>query len=123
MDIERDLQRALRRTQTPPDLAGRVLARIASEGDRAQSDDDDRQGTGLQAAGRRGGFSGPMRWLAAAAAVTMVATGTFRYYEYQRTASEAERVKQEITLALQITSQKLALAQQRIERSAQNASR
>lgn len=116
MDIERDLQRALRRTPAPPDLADRVLARIAS-------DDDSVRGGRLQAARRGGGTTGPLRWLAAAAAVTIVATGTVRYYEYQQTVSEAERVNQEIRLALQITSDKLALAQQRLERSAHDASR
>ena len=118
MDIEHDLQRALRRTPAPPDLADRVLSRIAA---------DDVQGrhgaSGETSRGNGRGISGPARWLAAAAAVVMVATGSFRYYEYQQTISEAERVKQEIRLALQITSEKLALAQQRIERSAQDSSR
>jgi hypothetical protein len=126
MDIEHDLQRALRRTPAPPDFADRVLSRIAADEDQGQ------RGTGGESdSGNRRGLDGgnyrrlhsPARWLAAAAAVVMVATGSFRYYEHQRTISEAERVKQEIRLALQITGEKLALAQQRIERSAQDASR
>lgn len=126
MDIEHDLQRALRRTPAPPDFADRVLSRIAADDaqDRQQASGDTGRGNGHGlGSGNYRRLHSPARWLAAAAAVVMVATGSFRYYEYQQTVSEAERVKQEIRLALQITSEKLALAQQRIERSAQDASR
>jgi hypothetical protein len=61
--------------------------------------------------------SGVRRWLAAAAAFAVVATGGARYYVQQQTAAEAERLKQEIGIALQITSEKLALVQQRVDAS------
>ena len=105
MSIEQDLQRALRRKPAPSDLADRVLARI-----------DER-------AHRRPLVGGYMRWLAAAAAVTLIATGGVRYYTNQQTIAEAERVKQDIRIALQITSEQLALAQERVERSADDLPR
>ena len=104
MSIEHALHRALSRKPAPADLADRVLARIEANEPRHQP---------------RGG--GRMRWLAAAAAVTLMATGGVRYYTYQQTAAEAERVKEEIRIALQITSEKLAFAQERVARSADDA--
>jgi hypothetical protein len=104
MNIEDDLHRALRRKPAPSDFADRVLARIDETRPR-----------------RRPQMSGYVRWLAAAATVTLVATGGVRYYTYQQTLAEAERVKQDIRMALQITSEKLALAQARIEQSVADA--
>jgi hypothetical protein len=101
MSIEQDLHRAFRRKPAPADFADRVLARVAAS-DRRRS------------AGWRPRM---VRWLAAAAAITLTATGGVRYYTYQQTLAEAERVKQDIRLALQITSETLALAQERIAQS------
>jgi hypothetical protein len=100
MSIEQDLHRAFRRKAAPADLAERVLARIDASGRRSRS--------------RMAG----LRWLAAAAAITLSVTGGVRYYTYQQTLAEAERVKQDIRLALQITSDTLAIAQDRLARSA-----
>jgi hypothetical protein len=67
-----------------------------------------------------------LRWLAAAAALTLVVAGSVRYYAYQQGVAEAERVKAEIRLALQITSEKIAMVQLRLatgstyERSGRN---
>jgi len=100
MNIEQDLRHALRRKPAPSDLADRVMARI----------DPPASVTVSRHAHAR-------RWLAAAAAFAVVATAATRYYAYQQTAAEAERVKQEIGIALQITSDKLALVQQRVDAS------
>ena len=100
MNIEQDLQRALARKPAPPDLADRVMARLDGN--------------------RRTAVAAPRRhrqWLAAAAAVILVASGAARYYEYQQQAAEAERVKEEIRVALQITSDVLSVAQARIQAS------
>jgi hypothetical protein len=106
MNVEHELQRALRRRQAPLDLADRVLARIDP-----------------QPAASNGAPSRLRHWLAAAAAVALVATGGARYYTYQQTVAEAERVNQEIRLALQITSEKLALVQTRIDASLSDGQR
>jgi hypothetical protein len=99
MNIEHDLQRALRRKSAPPDFVDRVVARIDP---------------GAAAVVNRR----PVRqWLAAAAAAALVATGAARYYAHQQTVAEAERVNQEIRIALQITSEKLAHVQRKVEAS------
>jgi hypothetical protein len=109
MSLEQDLERALTRKPAPPDLADRILARVASATD---------GGDGTPPApARTGGRDVLMRWLAAAAAVTLLATGSARYYEHRRAAAQAERVQQELRLALQITSEKLSLVQQRLDSS------
>jgi len=97
MNIEQDLHRALARKTAPPDFAGKVLTRIERE--QVSS----------------GGWIGRQaRWLAAAAAIVLLAGGGARYYEQQRQAAEAERVKQDIRIALQITSEVLARTQTRL---------
>jgi hypothetical protein len=98
MNIEKDLQRALSRKAAPHDLADRVLAQIAAE----------RPGSGGRPLQHLRG------WLAAAAAVVLVASGAARYYAYQQEAAEAERVTEEVRIALQITSEVFSRAQQRI---------
>ena len=100
MNIEQELQRALRRQQPPAGFAERVLAR-----------------TGPKPAAAHTAPSPIHKWLAAAAAVALLASGAARYYEHQQAAAEAERVNQEISLALRITSEKLALVQARVDAS------
>ncbi len=111
MNIEQELQNALRRKQPPPDFAGRVLARI--------------EPTGLEAAHAAPAVapSHLRHWLAAAAAVALLATGGARYYTYQQTVAEAARVNEDIRLALQITSEKLAHVQRRVEASLSESQR
>ena len=107
MILDDELRGALKRQPPSPDFADRVLARIA-RGD------------------VEGGRSPALRWLAAAAALTLVVAGSVRYYAYQQSVAEAERVKAEIRLALQITSEKIAMVQLRLgtgstsERSGRN---
>ena len=106
MNLEHDLQRALRRQAAPPDFADRVLARIDP-----------------QAASTASRRSHVRQWLAAAAAAALVATGAARYYTYQQSVAEAERINQDIRLALQITSEKLALVQARVDASLSDSQR
>jgi hypothetical protein len=117
MNIEQDLHQALARKPAPPDLAERVIARL----------DRDESGAALQTPLQRtspdaartgaGGAHRYTRWLAAAAAVILIGSGAARYYEHQQEAAEAARVKEEIRVALQITSDKLSRAQARIQAS------
>ena len=109
MNIEQDLHHALRRKPAPPDLADRVLARVS-------------QSPAPTAAVPPRAVP-VRRWLAAAAAFALVATGATRYYASQQTAAEAERARQEIGIALQITSEKLALVQSRIDASLSDSQR
>ena len=102
MNIEHELQQALRRKTPPPDLTDRVLARL----DRPQA-----------GAPRRWMPPAATRWLAAAAAVALVATGASRYYAEQQARLEAERARQDVMLALQITSEALADVQRHVEAS------
>ena len=106
MNIEHELQHALRRKQPPPDFTGRVLARI-----------DPPQPVPAVAPSRL------THWLAAAAAVALLATGGARYYAYEQRVAEAARVNEDIRVALQITSEKLALVQARVDASLSDAQR
>ena len=104
MNIDHELRDALRRKQAPPDLADRVLARIAA--------DAGRRPTGRIGSGR------VFQWFAAAAAVVLMVGVGERYYVEQQQAAEAARVQQELRIALQITTEKLALVQEKLHRPA-----
>jgi hypothetical protein len=106
MNIEHELQNAMRRKQPSPDFTGRVLARL-----------DPPHAAPAAAPSRL------RRWLAAAAAVALLASGGARYYSHQQSVAEADRVNQEIRLALQITSEKLALVQARVDASLSDSQR
>ena len=116
MNLDDDLRCALKRQPPSPDFADRVLARIP------RSELEGGRGTGEK---EKPGLAA-LRWLAAAAALTLVVGGSVRYYAYQQSVAEAERVKAEIRLALQITSEKIAMVQLRLgtgstsERSGRN---
>ena len=108
MNMDRELHDALQRKQAPDDLADRVLARINSGA--AQPD-------------RAGGGANPvMRWLAAAAVLAVAVGGAERYYTQQQ-AAEAARVREDIRIALQITSNTLAHVQSKLSPPAENGSR
>lgn len=103
MNLDHDLRRAFRRTPAPAGLVDRVLARI-EEPNRSSARN-----------ARAASHMPARRWLAAAAVLTLVAAGGARYYAYYQTAAEAERVKADIRLALQITSDKLSLVQRKVQ--------
>lgn len=103
MNLEHDLRRAFRRTPAPPGFVDRVLARL-------------RPRDAFPAATMPTPLRRPaVRWLATAAAITLVAIGGERYYTYQQTVAEAERVQEEVRLALRIAGEKLALVQRRLQ--------
>ena len=88
MNLDHDLRRTFRRTPAPDHLADRVLARIAQ---------GDVSGANTGRPTSIGSARMPVRrWLAAAAAVTLMAAGGARYYLYQQTVAEAERVQADI---------------------------
>lgn len=110
MNIDHELRDALRRKQAPADLAERVLARI------------NEQPAVRQAAPASSGAQGMRRWLAAAAVLAVAAGGAERYYTQQR-AAEAARVQQELRIALQITSDTLAVVQSKLSPPAEDGGR
>lgn len=109
MNIDHELQDALRRKSAPDDLADRVLARIANESPRRGE--------------TKPKSDGVLRWLAAAAVLTIAVGAGEHYYTQQQRAAEAARAQQEIRLALQITSEKLAFVQSKISTPADNGGR
>ena len=107
--MDRELHDALQRKQAPEDLAARVLARINS---------------GATQPARAGAGAHPvLRWLAAAAMLAVAVGGAERYYTQQQQAAEAARVREDIRIALQITSDTLAHVQSKLSPPAENRSR
>jgi len=104
MNMDRELHDALQRKQAPDDLADRVLARINS---------------GATQPARAGAGSSPvLRWLAAAAVIAVAVGGAEQYYTQQQQAAEAARVREELRIALQITSDTLAHVQSKLSQPA-----
>jgi hypothetical protein len=118
MNLDDDLRRVFRRKPAPPHLADKVLARIA-QGDISSAGNTPplASPTCPPQLQRRPKLreGGVRRWLAAAAAMTLVAAGGARYYLYQQTVAEAEQVQADIRVALQITGEKLALVQRKVQ--------
>jgi hypothetical protein len=110
MNMDNELRDALRRKQAPADLADRVLARI-----------NEQQAPARQAGPTSSG-QGVRRWLAAAAVLAVAAGGAERYYTQQQ-AAEAARVQEELRIALQITSETLAVVQNKLSQPAENEGR
>ena len=112
MSLDDDLRRAFRRKPVPPHFSDDVLARIA-HGDHSTDGTVPPERLPSPRTVRRAASA--RRWLAAAAVLTLMTAAAARYYVHQRTAAAAERVKAEIRVALQITSEKLALAQRKVQ--------
>ncbi|HEY7337169.1 MAG TPA: hypothetical protein VH639_19910 [Bryobacteraceae bacterium] len=93
-DFDNDLRRTLRRRQPPRDLTAGVMARIAQPAKRS--------------------IFAVFHWrplLAAAAAVLILAAGIGQYREYRR----GQEAKRQVMFALEITAQKLAVVQEKID--------
>ena len=104
MTLEDDLRRSFSRKAAPPHLEIRVRSRVQRE----------------QSTAHRAPIGGgrPLKWLAAAAAITVMAAGGARYYEHQRNVAEARRIEAEIRLAMHVTNEALATVQGRLRESA-----
>jgi hypothetical protein len=109
MNLEHELREALRRKPAPADLVDRVRDRIVRE------TPVDARPVATRPAPRR-----VLHWLAAAAAAAIAVTGGARYYQEQRQIARAEEVQQQLEVALQVTNEKLVLAQQRLARAARD---
>jgi hypothetical protein len=105
MNLESDLRAAFKRKPAPPDFAARLLARL-----------EHRDVSPAGIASRSPGIPG-LRWMVTAAAMVLLVIGGADYYIRQHTAAEAERVKKEAMLALQIAGEKLALVQRKLQES------
>jgi hypothetical protein len=101
MGIEQDLRRVFGRKPAPADLADRVLARL-EQPDVLPITMTTRRSSGV-------------RWLLAIAASTAVTVAAAQYVVHQRTVAEAERVQKDVRVALEITAEKLALVQRRLQ--------
>ena len=101
MKLEDDLRQVFRRRAAPTDLENRVLARIQRE----------RRETTRALSGVR---RRSLKWLAAAAALSVMAAGSIKYYEHQQNLAEARRIEGEIRLAMHVTSEALATVQARL---------
>ena len=109
MNIDHELRDALRRKEAPRDLAERVLERITE--------------APAPPSRRPAQTSGIRRWLAAAAVFAIAVTGAGRYYSSLQREAEAARVQEEIRIALQITSETLAVVQSKLSRPAEDSGR
>ena len=107
MNLESDLRAAFKRNPAPPDFAVHVLARLEHR---------DVSPSPAVIASRSSGLPG-LRWMVTAAAMVLLVIGGADYYIRQQTAAEAERVKKDAMLALQITGEKLALVQRKLQES------
>jgi anti-sigma-K factor RskA len=104
MQIERELERVLRRQDPPAGFADRVMKRVASEG----------------SARPRRTF-----WRAAAASValTAVLAGWSGYKVAERRRIEGERAREEVLTALRIASEKVRYAQEEVRSIGANESK
>ena len=103
MSLEHDLRRALGRRPAPAGFTDRVVARVDRSGVRPGPGDAPRRS--------------PAGWLAGAAAALLIGIGGTQYYMHRQAAAEAERVQQDVRLALQIAVEKIALLQQKLQQS------
>lgn len=94
MELEKNLEQALRRQRPPGGFSGRLMERVAREG------------------------RNPRRtwWRAAAASITLVAAlaGYTGFSIAERRRAESERAREEVLLALRIASEKVRYAQNEV---------
>src|SRR5262245_3571254 len=123
IELEKALREALQREEPSPDFTARVMARVAEQPqvERVVQHSETvswwQRLTGLFQVSQ-------LRWAtvgAMACLLVMAGFGVHRYREQQRQLAieraEGERAKEQVLLALQITSAKLNVAQQKIKES------
>jgi hypothetical protein len=62
----------------------------------------------------KGSSAFSVRWIAAVAASAVLVIGSSQYYAHRQAAVEAERVKQQLRVSLQIASEKLNDVQRKV---------
>ena len=99
-NLDEQLKNALRRVDSPPGFAERVLAQ--AKGERRPV---------------RGSFwRAPMlRWAVAAVVIIAASVGAFEYRREQRARAQGEAAKQQAVIALRIAGAKLKLAQAKVQ--------
>lgn len=98
MELEKDLERLLRRERPPAGFAARVMQRIETEGG---------------GRGRLSSFGGGWwRAMAAALLLTIIGGGWIAHHQLER--REGERARAQVLLALQITSAKMHAAREHV---------
>lgn len=104
--LEEELKKALRPVDSPAGFAERVLARAAKEGERA---------TPQKASGWFAWFgTGGLRWAAACALCVALAVSAIGYHHERD--RQGEQAKEQLMLALRITSSKLQIATQSVQK-------
>ena len=99
-EFERQLRETLQRREPPRDLTGSVMARIGRDSQ-------------VTTPARRGAWGG-WRWVSVAAAVAamLIASVGVRHLEEVR---KGEQAKRQLMLALNVTRQKLVIAEKKID--------
>jgi len=99
-NFEEQLRASLQRCEPPAGFAERVQLRVERE--------------------RRGLFSSPPRWLAAAVLLLVTSSGLLYWEHERRVQAEGEAARAEVMQALQISSEKLNLALKKINHINEN---
>jgi len=125
IELEKALREALQREEPSPDFTARVMARVAEQ---PQVERVVQHGESLSWWQRLTGFFqvSQLQWATAGALaclLVMAGLGLHRYREHRRQVeiemAEGERAKEQVLLALQITSAKLNVAQRKIKESSE----
>jgi hypothetical protein len=109
--LDEELRQALRREEAPPGFAERVLAGVRRQ---EATEPWWRRWTRLHVVA--------LRYATALVLVVAVVIGTWEYQRYRQERREGEAARQQVLLALRITSRKLQYAQAKVsEAGRQNA--
>ncbi|MBO0719999.1 MAG: hypothetical protein J2P41_04215 [Blastocatellia bacterium] len=114
-DLEKELQRALRREDAPRDFTDRVMTRLA-----AAAENELRKQNGNRWWRRLAEFFRPpeMKWSSAGVAALLLilaVVGVQRHRSERRAEiAEGERAKEQVMLAMKIASAKLNIAQKKV---------
>ena len=101
--LEQELKKAMQRVEPPAGFAERVLARAASEKEKKKRRSFFGFGFGFEWLG-----ASNLRWAAASALCVVLATSGILYHREQH--RKGEEAKEQLMLALRITSSKLQIA-------------